>query len=81
MRAELEQWESGWYGLALGMSAAEIDRLITQLSKLKADPDQHFHISSDYKGKAGLGDIEVYVKSPEEKDNMHLSSLAIAPNG
>ena len=47
---------------------------------LKKDSDQHFHISSDYKAAGGLGDIMIYVQSPNEPSNMESpSSRALAP--
>jgi hypothetical protein len=49
------------------------------LQELKADPEQHFHISSDYKGTGGVGDIEVFVKPDDSPDNLFLSSTALQP--
>ncbi|KQZ57853.1 hypothetical protein ASD53_09635 [Lysobacter sp. Root559] len=79
MHAEIESWNNGWHGISLGLTVAEIDRLIALLTKLKSGPDQHFHMSSDYSGSGGIGDIEVYVASAEELSNLQLSGLAIAP--
>jgi hypothetical protein len=80
MYTKLEDWKNGWFGVELGILPDEIDSLIGQLQLLKTDHDQHFHISSDYKGSGGLGDIMVYVQSPEEKSNMErASSRALAP--
>lgn len=79
MRAKLEDWKNGWFGIELAISPPEIDRLITLLQELKADPEQHFHISSDYKDSGGLGDIEVFIKSDIEPNNLFLSSIALEP--
>ena len=79
MNAALEDWKNGWSGLRLALSAAEIDHLIELLVELKADPSQHFHVSSDYRDSGGLGDIEISVLSPSEPHNMRLSSLALYP--
>lgn len=79
MKATLNDWNNGWFGVSLGVAAEEIDRLIDSLRQIKTDPSQHFHISSDYKGIGGLGDIEVYVREEDEKDNLFLSSLALGP--
>jgi hypothetical protein len=46
---------------------------------IKDDHEQHFHISSDYKGAGGIGDIEIFIKTKEEKHNMMTSSRAFAP--
>jgi len=70
MHSELEDWKNGWYGVQLGLLAEEIDALIEHLQMLKADPDQHFHLSSTYKGSGGLGDIMVYVQGRSEPSNM-----------
>ena len=79
MRGEIENWNNGWYGVSLGLSITEIDRLIALLNNLRNEPEQHFPISSDYAGSQGLGDIEVYVAEPSSVDNMHLGSKALAP--
>lgn len=80
MHTKIEDWKNGWFGLELGIAAHEIDSLIAQLTMLKSDHDQHFHISSDYKGAGGVGDIMIYVQSADEVSNMGSpSSRAIAP--
>jgi hypothetical protein len=63
----------------LGILGEEIDQLIELLKMLKEDPDQHFHLSSDYKGTGGLGDVTVYVQSPKEVSNMETLGRALAP--
>lgn len=80
MRGEIENWNNGWYGISLGLSLAEIDRLIELFSMLRADPAQHFHMSSDYSGDGGIGDIELYVAEVGASGNLQLSSLALAPD-
>ena len=79
MRGEIENWNNGWFGVRLGLSAAEIERLIAMLTKLRNDPDQHFHISSNYVGSGGLGDIEISVQSADETSNMGIGGLAMGP--
>lgn len=79
MFAELEEWKQGWQGLNIGLRNDEIDHLISMLQEIKKDNDQHFHISSDCKGKPSLGGIQIYVKTKDEEDNMYFSSLALAP--
>ena len=80
MRTELEDWKNGWYGTQLALRAEEIDVLIERLRMLKAEPDQHFHLSSDYKGGGGLGDITVCLQAPSEASNMEaMGSKALAP--
>jgi hypothetical protein len=79
MHGEIKDWNNGWYGISLGLSAAEIDHLIGLLTNIRNDPEQHFHISSDYVGTEGVGDIEVYVSEPSGASNMRLGGLALAP--
>ena len=79
MRAKLEDWKNGWMGLELGLSRDEIDELIRLLRMIQEDPDQHFHITSDYKADGGLGDITLYLKEPGEEDNLSLGGKALAP--
>jgi len=81
MNATLEDWKNGWFGVRLSMSPAEIDRLIALLQYLKVDPDQHFHITSDYAGSGGLGDIEVSIQEPSQPHNLRLGSLALGRGG
>ena len=64
----------------LGLSNGEIDHLISLLQKIRSDNDQHFHFSSDWEGKPGVGNIEIYVKGDDQKDNMSILSIAIKPN-
>lgn len=80
MRTELEDWKNGWYGVQFGILAEEIDALIERLQMLKAEPDQHFHLSSTYEGSGGLGDITVYLQDRSEPSNMgSISNKALAP--
>lgn len=79
MHVKLEDWKNGWYGVRLGVAPQEIDRLIKLLTMIKNDPEQHFHISSEYTGTGGIGDIEVSVTSENEEQNMKLSGRALGP--
>jgi hypothetical protein len=42
MHGEIENWNNGWYGVSLGLSVSEIDRLIALLINLRNEPEQHF---------------------------------------
>ena len=79
MNAKLDDWENGWFGIELGLDLNEIDSLIALLQMIKNDPEQHFHISSEYKGEGGIGDIEVYVKEEKAENNLNLFGKALAP--
>jgi hypothetical protein len=79
MFTEMEDWKTGWYGISIGLNSQEIDGLIELLQMIKGDPEQHFHLSSDFEGNGGVGDIEIYLKEENQKDNMALLSKAIEP--
>jgi len=79
MYVDIEDWKNDWYGISIGLKAEEIDSLIDLLQMIKADPEQHFHISSKYEGQGGIGDIQVYIKEEKQKDNMSLLGKALAP--
>ncbi|GAA5001343.1 hypothetical protein FNZ56_09935 [Pseudoluteimonas lycopersici] len=79
MLGEIESWDNGWHGVSLGMSTQEIDQLIALLLRIRDDPNQHFHISGDYSGSGGIGDIEFYVSNADTNGNLHLSGLALPP--
>ena len=79
MHAKLNDWKNGWFGVELGIRRGEIDRLIALLQKIKADPDQHFHLSSDYRGEGGLGDLEIHIQPEDVMSNLAGSGLALAP--
>ena len=55
MRALLEDWNNGWAEVEVGLSISDIDRLIALLEMMKAEPDQHFHATSDFVGAGGIG--------------------------
>jgi hypothetical protein len=79
MYVDIEDFKNGWYGIGMGISIEEIDVLIHLLLMLKAHPDQHFHISSEYKGSGGVGDIEVYLKDKIQNHNMIIMGKARGP--
>ena len=73
MRADIEDFETGWYGLTLGLKEAEIDELINTLRDLKKYKT-HFHLRSEFEGEGGVGDIEIYYQSDSVPDNLTLES-------
>jgi hypothetical protein len=79
MRAELEDWKNGWSGVRLGIHLSEIDALIASLMMIRDDPEQHFHLSSDYKASGGIGDIEISVLPEGSPHNLFLGSRALGP--
>jgi hypothetical protein len=81
MLAKLEDWKNGWIGIELGIHPSEINALIKMLEMIRDNPEQHFHLSSDYKAASGLGDIEIYALAAGEEHNMSLSGRALGPGG
>ena len=71
MQTDLEDFKTGWYGLTLGINSHEIDELILALKNLKKGKG-HFHLSSNYEGKGGIGDIELYYMTERKESNMVL---------
>ncbi|MCI5130700.1 MAG: hypothetical protein D3904_04090 [Candidatus Electrothrix sp. EH2] len=78
MRLRLVDIKTGWYEVSMGINKEDIDTLINNLSILKGNSSQHFHITSDYSGDGGLGEIEIYVDDTEAS-NMQITTLAIEP--
>jgi len=79
MRANFADWQNGWFGLSLELTVEEIDQLISMLQIVRDDPEQHFHITSDYKASGGLGDIEICRMTQSLPHNMKISGRAIGP--
>lgn len=73
MKVEIEDFNTGWYGLTVGIKKTEGAELISALRKLENE-NGHFHIRSDYDGSGGVGDIEFYVQNEREQNNMVLDS-------
>lgn len=72
MNIEIEDFKTGWFGLHIGLSPEDIDKLIKRLELIKQSPERHFHIFSDYEGSGGVGDIEFYIQGDNQTDNVTL---------
>ena len=79
MHAKLNDWQNGWMSVELGVHPSEIDQLIESLMMIRDDPDQHFHLSSDYKADGGLGDIEICALPDNAAHNMTIGGRALGP--
>jgi hypothetical protein len=77
MRASLEDWSNGWVEIEMGLSSSDIDRLIGLFQLIKADPDQHFHATSDFVGTGGVGKVTFYIQQPDEADNLSIGGRAL----
>lgn len=77
MRASLEDWNNCWTEVEVSLSASDIDRLIALLQMIKADPEQHFHATSDFVGAGGIGQITFQIQQSDETDNLSLGGRAM----
>jgi hypothetical protein len=59
MQVKLEDFKTGWFGLQLGLTYADIAALISRLEVLR-EHKGHFHARGDFSGDGGVGDIEFY---------------------
>jgi hypothetical protein len=72
MNVEIEDFKTGWFGISIGMTPQDINRLIKRLESLKQHPKNHFHIFSDCEGDGGVADIEIYLQGADQADNVTL---------
>jgi len=81
MKIQIEDFETGWFGISMGIKKSEIDILIEGLKNLKRNEAQHFHVRSNYEGDGGVGDIELFIEDENTQDNSVIDlSLSIEPN-
>ncbi len=59
MEVRVEEFSSGWRGLAVGLTDEDIVRLIERLTVLR-ESKGHFHARSNFEGPVGIGDIEFF---------------------
>ena len=71
MRADLENFNTGWFGLSLSLKEKEIDELIEALKNLK-ESNGHFHMRGDFSGDGGIGEIELSIQPDSEESNLEL---------
>jgi hypothetical protein len=69
MQVSIEDFKTGWYGVQIGISESEIPLLINRLKTLQ-ETQGHFHFRSNYEGKGGVGDIEIYWVEKQTPKNM-----------
>lgn len=71
MISEIEQFDSGCYGIFLRFSPQEIERMIKSLQWLRDQESDHFHISDNNTTyDKCIVDIEISLKGKDEVDNM-----------
>ncbi|MDM8000562.1 MAG: hypothetical protein QUS33_11355 [Dehalococcoidia bacterium] len=78
VHAELEDFKTRWYGIAIYLRKEEIDLLIDRLAELRRAKDKHFHTSGDSKPEGGIADMEFNLQEGEQ-DDMFFTGFAIPP--
>jgi hypothetical protein len=71
MQIELEDFKTGWVGLRVGISEAEIPVLIERLRDLQRSRS-HFHLRSDFGGSGGVGDVEIFWTERDMPPNLSI---------
>lgn len=72
MHITLEDFKTGWIGLQIGITDAEIPVLIERLLDLQRSRS-HFHLRSDFTGSGGVGDVEFYWAEPDAASTLQVS--------
>ncbi len=57
MNVTIEDFNTGWFGLEIGLTDSDITTLIDCLTELRSTRS-HFHARSRFEGEGGVGDIE-----------------------
>jgi len=70
MKTSIQDFKTGWYGIAIGLKASEIDQFIQNLDLLRAKNSEHFHARSSFRGPGGIGDIEFYLVPEDAQDDL-----------
>ena len=77
MRIIVESNTERFIGLSLVFSPSDLDRLIADLNALQAEPDRHFHLSTN--GNDGpFVDLDISV-APEVAANAWQTGFAVEP--
>ena len=73
MRAEIEDFGTGWFGVRLGLRHQDIELLILRLEQLRVAPlGEHFHLRGNYQGAGGVADVEIYLEEATAKNTLDL---------
>jgi hypothetical protein len=80
MKANLNDFGTGWFALELGITSEEIDQLISSLQLLQAKKFDHFVLANNsVDDTKGVENIEVYLSAEDDKDNMVILGGDISP--
>jgi hypothetical protein len=77
MHIKIEDFETGWYGIELGLRERDIDELIGLLTELKKRKS-HIHIVCSDKAPA-IENIEIYWADDSDKTNSMFAGFPIEP--
>lgn len=71
MKSRLENFKTGWVGVAFSLDTLEVSTLIELLTSLKSGQLEHFHFTAtDFSAAEGIVDVEFSLKGEDEEDNM-----------
>ncbi len=73
MNVDLRDLGKGSFDIGIGVTSADIDRLIDGLQALKQRRG-HFHIRSDYSAEHGIEDIEISWIEDDSPKNMTIDT-------
>ena len=71
MNASIEDFKTGWFGLQISITEAEIPIMIERLKWLQ-QARSHFHLRSDFTGEGGVGDVEFYWAEPQSEQTLSI---------
>ena len=81
MHITVDDFKTGWFGVAIGVKELEIETLIEGLRQISAN-QSHFHGRSTFTESCGVADIEFYIQGANQADNITIdTSLPIFPAG
>jgi hypothetical protein len=69
MNITIEDFRTGWFGLGIGITDADIEQLIKRLQWLR-ESRSHFHFRSGFQGEGGVADVEVFWTDEIKPQNM-----------
>ena len=76
MEVSIIDFKTGWFEVQLELTKEDIDQLLRSLRNLrKSVHSTHFHCSSDYKGKGGVGELEISLAPSGTKSSFSISEL------
>lgn len=71
MKVDVNQFDSGWFGISMALSTHDIDRLVGLLNDLRQAKITHFHAHSTLLEGAepSVAEMEIYLASDDEPGN------------